>query len=584
MDIQSVNVGLTANDGTGDKPRVAFQKVNANFASVQEAVHFLKQMVDSRPIGTTPGTLADGGVVAGLLSAVSGKADTNDPRIVGALQASAIGSAVQPFDADLTAIAALATTAFGRSLLTLADQAAGRTALGAVSLADVNAAIALLVGAAPSTLDTIAEIDAAIGNDPNFATTMATALAGKAALSHTHTVSALSDASTNARSLLQAANYAAMRSLLTLVPGTAAGNVVALDGAAKLPAVDGSQLLNLPSGASDALATDLIWFGDGSDGSISQSSGTTTLTRDTYYNNVNLSGSATLITNGFRLHVLGTLDISGLTTGYIGFNGNPGGAPLTPTQGGAAGATIPPNSFGGAPAGIVGRVGTTGAGAAAVNGALVSGVGGGSCYAGGAGGAGSGFAGGAAQIQSNGPTYRLRRPQMDSLRGNTLLTGGAAGGSGGAAGGGDGTNIGGSGGGGGSAGPIVFIFARTINRSGSTGVGSIQAKGGNGGNGGTPAAGNCGGGGGGGGGAGGWVQIVYRFLTGTTATNCIDVTGGDGGLGGNGVGTGSAGSPGGSATGGICSMFNLATGVGSPLYGGSGSAASRTALVNQASL
>lgn len=39
-----------------------------------------------------------------------------------------IGGSFQPLDADLTAIAALATTSFGRSLLTLADAAAGRTA------------------------------------------------------------------------------------------------------------------------------------------------------------------------------------------------------------------------------------------------------------------------------------------------------------------------------------------------------------------------------------------------------------------------------------------------------------------------
>lgn len=36
----------------------------------------------------------------------------------------------QPLDADLTAIAALATTSFGRSLLTLADAGAARTSLG----------------------------------------------------------------------------------------------------------------------------------------------------------------------------------------------------------------------------------------------------------------------------------------------------------------------------------------------------------------------------------------------------------------------------------------------------------------------
>lgn len=40
------------------------------------------------------------------------------------------GTSYQPLDADLTAIAALTTTAYGRALLTLADQAALRAAVG----------------------------------------------------------------------------------------------------------------------------------------------------------------------------------------------------------------------------------------------------------------------------------------------------------------------------------------------------------------------------------------------------------------------------------------------------------------------
>ena len=48
---------------------------------------------------------------------------------VTAAQAAAI-AASQPVDSDLTAIAALATTAYGRAFLVLADAAAGRTALG----------------------------------------------------------------------------------------------------------------------------------------------------------------------------------------------------------------------------------------------------------------------------------------------------------------------------------------------------------------------------------------------------------------------------------------------------------------------
>jgi phage-related tail fiber protein len=42
----------------------------------------------------------------------------------------------------------------------------------------VQAAIAALVASSPAALDTLNELAAALGNDPNFATTMTTMLAG----------------------------------------------------------------------------------------------------------------------------------------------------------------------------------------------------------------------------------------------------------------------------------------------------------------------------------------------------------------------------------------------------------------------
>lgn len=52
--------------------------------------------------------------------------------------------------------------------------------------AAISAAVASLVDSSPAALDTLNELAAALGDDANFATTVTTALAGKAALSHTH--------------------------------------------------------------------------------------------------------------------------------------------------------------------------------------------------------------------------------------------------------------------------------------------------------------------------------------------------------------------------------------------------------------
>jgi len=66
-------------------------------------------------------------------SAVASHVAASDPhgdRAYAAGLVSGLGSVYQPLDSDLTAIAALTTTTFGRALLALADAAAGRTAFG----------------------------------------------------------------------------------------------------------------------------------------------------------------------------------------------------------------------------------------------------------------------------------------------------------------------------------------------------------------------------------------------------------------------------------------------------------------------
>jgi hypothetical protein len=70
--------------------------------------------------------------------------------VTGALSATAAAAAYQPLDSDLTAIASLTTTTFGRDLLTQADAAATRTTIGAGTS---NVAIS---GATPQPLGTAA--------------------------------------------------------------------------------------------------------------------------------------------------------------------------------------------------------------------------------------------------------------------------------------------------------------------------------------------------------------------------------------------------------------------------------------------
>ena len=116
-------------------------------------------------------------------------------------QVEALGNDKQPLDATLTALSGLATvadrmiystgadtfaltplSAFIRTLLDDADAATARATLGAISQAQLDAAIAALVNSSPGALDTLNELAMALGNDANFATTITNALALKAPL------------------------------------------------------------------------------------------------------------------------------------------------------------------------------------------------------------------------------------------------------------------------------------------------------------------------------------------------------------------------------------------------------------------
>jgi hypothetical protein len=80
--------------------------------------------------------------------------------------------------------------------------------------------MAAIVDAAPSTLDTLNELAAALGDDPNFATTVTTALAGKQPLDSDLTAVAALATTSYGRAFLELADAAAARTAIGLASGT----------------------------------------------------------------------------------------------------------------------------------------------------------------------------------------------------------------------------------------------------------------------------------------------------------------------------------------------------------------------------
>lgn len=284
-------------------------------------------------------------------------------------------------------------------------------------------------------------------------------------------------------------------------------------------------------------------FGNASDGDVVISSGVLVLSSSLYCNNLTISGSGQIITNGYRIFVKGLLDLTNAGIGAIQWNGSAGLNAIS-TTGAAAGAAHVSQVLGGGTSGGTGATGVTGAGAIAAAPANASPSNGGGGGAGGASGAGVSAAAAARAGGTSSLPTEFARFTYEFIRGATLCLGGA-GGAGGSSGGGDGTvRVQQGGGGGGSGGGMVGIWAKTINRGPLTATGAIQSNGGNGGINTSTPAGNAGGSGGGGGGGGGSVVLFYENLIGSQATNMIQCNGGAGGQGTNGAGTGQGGAGG----------------------------------------
>lgn len=109
-------------------------------------------------------------LINGNAADLSALSTTDKTNLVNAINEVAAGSGVAAATDTVAGIVELATTA---------ETTTGTDTSRAVTPAGVKAAIDALVAAAPGLLDTLDEIAAALGDDPNFATTMTTALAGK---------------------------------------------------------------------------------------------------------------------------------------------------------------------------------------------------------------------------------------------------------------------------------------------------------------------------------------------------------------------------------------------------------------------
>ena len=330
-----------------------------------------------------------------------------------------------------------------------------------------------------------------------------------------------------------------------------------------------SDVTNLVTDLAAKLAFGLITK-SGADGNVTISSGTTTLSRDMFYDTLTLSSTGILDPNGWKIYA-NKIVISG--TAKIMGDGNAGSG----TTGGTATAAgaLPVGSGGGA-----GTVGVSGAGSAGSNSGNLSslsnygnGARGGTGGNGGTGTNGRGLGGSPGTIGNSHFLQTLESNFYSFSAANTspMAVNAGSGGGGGGAGGGNGTSNGGSGGGGGASGRLLAIYCGELDISGAS-AGCISAKGGAGAAG-TAGAGasNTGGGGGGAGGGGGYIYLVVGKVTGTLS-GAVVATGGAGGNAGNGTTSANGGTGGDGGNGGNIDYYNATTNAWTAVRGSNGTA------------
>ena len=331
------------------------------------------------------------------------------------------------------------------------------------------------------------------------------------------------------------------------------------------------------------------FYGDGSAGDLTSSSGVTTVSANNQvqYDDVTLTSTATVYTSG-RVLYIDVLDLSAAPARAVNVDGGAASGTTAGTSLADTGRQTPA-------VGTSGNAGASATGGGTSSATLTAGrivltadvVSYSSAGRGGNGGSGAGGSGGTAgampdaltagQLLASIPTQPETVTAWLRTTATSISTPGTQyhgyvnnGATGGAGGGGNGSQLGtAGGGGGGTAGPLI-VYARHIIVSASTPACVLSASGGLGATSTNSVNNNTGTGGGGGGGQGGLVIVVTDSVTATDATtsvaDAICADGAAGGSAGTPMGTGVAGVGGYSGRGGRVILWNR--GLGTTSYAG----------------
>ena len=251
----SLGLGTAATAATGDFAAAAHTQAASTISDSTAAGRAMLTAADAAAQRTALGL--GGSATLGVGTTAGTVAAGDDSRIAGALSAATAATTYQPLNSGLTAIAALSTTSYGRSLLTQADAAASRTTLGLGSLATQSGTFSGTSSGTNTGDQTITLTGDVTGTGTgSFAATLASTAVtagsyGSASQVGTFTVdskgrltasgnisisiaaAAISDSTATGRSLLTAADAAAARTAIGA--GTGSGSVTSV--ALSLPAL-----------------------------------------------------------------------------------------------------------------------------------------------------------------------------------------------------------------------------------------------------------------------------------------------------------------------------------------------------------